>query len=242
MHREICNTNRSFGTLISGEIAKFYGNKGLKDDSIVFRLNGVAGQSLGAFLANGLSINLKGTANDYVGKGMNGGKIVIAPKFQGRGYACAGNTCLYGATGGKLYVAGIVGERFCVRNSGAVSVVEGTGDHACEYMTGGVVAILGNTGVNFGAGMTGGVAFVYDETRDFIDKLNQELVIAERIDTDDMDEARHFLKRLLRTHINETASFRATQILEDFRHAVRDFWIVRPKDMTKVPLNPEQGD
>ncbi|WP_442765628.1 glutamate synthase-related protein, partial [Sulfurospirillum cavolei] len=242
LHREICNTNRSFGTLISGEIAKFYGNKGLKDDSIVFRLNGVAGQSLGAFLANGLSINLKGTANDYVGKGMNGGKIVIAPKFQGRGYACAGNTCLYGATGGKLYVAGIVGERFCVRNSGAVSVVEGTGDHACEYMTGGVVAILGNTGVNFGAGMTGGVAFVYDETRDFIDKLNQELVIAERIDTDDMDEARHFLKRLLRTHINETASFRATQILEDFRHAVRDFWIVRPKDMTKVPLNPEQGD
>ena len=242
LHRSICNTNRSFGTLISGEIAKFYGNKGLKDDSIVFRLNGVAGQSLGAFLANGLSINLKGTANDYVGKGMNGGKIVIAPKFQGRGYSCAGNTCLYGATGGKLYIAGNVGERFCVRNSGATAVVEGTGDHACEYMTGGVVAILGNTGVNFGAGMTGGVAFIYDESRDFIDKLNQELVIAERIDTDDMDEARHFLKRLLRTHINETASFKATQILENFRHAVRDFWIVRPKDMTKVPLNPEQGD
>ena len=242
LHKKIANTNRSFGTRISGEIAKFYGNKGLKEDSISFRLNGVAGQSLGAFLANGISINLKGTANDYVGKGMNGGKIVIAPKFQGRGYSCAGNTCLYGATGGKLYVAGNVGERFCVRNSGATSVVEGTGDHACEYMTGGVVAILGNTGVNFGAGMTGGIAFVYDESRDFIDKLNQELVIAERIDTDDMDEARHFLKRLLRTHINETASFRATQILENFRHAVRDFWMVRPKDMTKVPLNPEQGD
>ena len=242
LHKKIANVNRSFGTLISGEIAKFYGNKGLKDDSISFRLNGVAGQSLGAFLANGISINLKGTANDYVGKGMNGGKIVIAPKYQGRGYSCAGNTCLYGATGGKLFVAGNVGERFCVRNSGATAVVEGTGDHACEYMTGGVVAILGNTGVNFGAGMTGGVAFVYDESRDFIDKLNQELVIAERIDTDDMDEARHFLKRLLRTHINETASFRATQILENFRHAVRDFWMVRPKDMTKVPLNPEQGD
>ncbi|MDD2384039.1 MAG: glutamate synthase large subunit [Sulfurospirillaceae bacterium] len=242
MKKQISNTNRSFGTLISGEIAKFYGNKGLKDDAISFRLNGVAGQSLGAFLANGISINLKGTANDYVGKGMNGGKIVIAPKYQGRGYSCAGNTCLYGATGGKLYVAGNVGERFCVRNSGATSVVEGTGDHACEYMTGGVVVILGNTGVNFGAGMTGGIAFVYDESRDFIDKLNQELVIAERIDTDDMDEARHYLKRLLRTHINETASFRATQILEDFRHAVRDFWMVRPKDMTKVPLNPEQGD
>ena len=242
LHKKIANTNRSFGTLISGEIAKFYGNKGLKDDSISFRLNGVAGQSLGAFLANGISINLKGTANDYVGKGMNGGKIVIAPKYQGRNYSCAGNTCLYGATGGKLYVAGNVGERFCVRNSGATAVVEGTGDHACEYMTGGLVAILGNTGVNFGAGMTGGVAFVYDESHDFIDKLNQELVIAERIDTDEMDEARHFLKRLLRTHINETASFRATQILENFRHAVRDFWMVRPKDMTKVPLNPEQGD
>lgn len=242
LHKKIANTNRSFGTLISGEIAKFYGNKGLKDDSISFRLNGVAGQSLGAFLANGISINLKGTANDYVGKGMNGGKIVIAPKYQGRNYSCAGNTCLYGATGGKLYVAGNVGERFCVRNSGATAVVEGTGDHACEYMTGGLVAILGNTGVNFGAGMTGGVAFVYDESRDFIDKLNQELVIAERIDTDEMDEARHFLKRLLRTHINETASFRATLILENFRHAVRDFWMVRPKDMTKVPLNPEQGD
>ena len=242
LHKKIANTNRSFGTLISGEIAKFYGNKGLKDDSISFRLNGVAGQSLGAFLANGISINLKGTANDYVGKGMNGGKIVIAPKYQGRNYSCAGNTCLYGATGGKLYVAGNVGERFCVRNSGATAVVEGTGDHACEYMTGGLVAILGNTGVNFGAGMTGGVAFVYDESHDFIDKLNQELVIAERIDTDEMDEARHFLKRLLRTHINETASFKATQILENFRHAVRDFWIVRPKDMTKVPLNPEQGD
>lgn len=242
LHKKIANTNRSFGTLISGEIAKFYGNKGLKDDSISFRLNGVAGQSLGAFLTNGISINLKGTANDYVGKGMNGGKIVIAPKYQGRNYSCAGNTCLYGATGGKLYVAGNVGERFCVRNSGATAVVEGTGDHACEYMTGGLVAILGNTGVNFGAGMTGGVAFVYDESRDFIDKLNQELVIAERIDTDEMDEARHFLKRLLRTHINETASFKATQILENFRHAVRDFWMVRPKDMTKVPLNPEQGD
>ncbi len=242
LHKKIANIHRSFGTLISGEIAKFYGNKGLKDDSISFRLNGVAGQSLGAFLANGITINLKGTANDYVGKGMNGGKIVIAPKYQGRGYSCAGNTCLYGATGGKLFVAGNVGERFCVRNSGATAVVEGTGDHACEYMTGGVVAILGNTGVNFGAGMTGGIAFVYDESRDFIDKLNQELVIAERIDTDDMDEARHFLKRLLRTHINETASFRATQVLENFRHAVRDFWMVRPKDMTKVPLNPEQGD
>ncbi len=242
VHKEIKNTNRSFGTLVSGEIAKYYGNDGLKEDSIIFNLKGTAGQSLGAFLTNGIKIDLVGSANDYVGKGMNGGKIVITPTYQKSDYAIAGNTCLYGATGGKLFVAGVVGERFCVRNSGATVVVEGTGDHACEYMTGGVVAILGNTGVNFGAGMTGGIAFVYDENREFIDKLNQELVIAVRVDIDEMDEAKHFLKRLLRTHINETDSKKAKKILEDFRHNVRDFWMVMPKDMTKIPLNPDEGD
>ena len=242
IHKKIRNINRSFGTLISGEIARYYGNKGLKEGSIVFNLQGIAGQSLGAFLTNGITLNLKGSANDYVGKGMNGGKIVITPTKQKKDYACAGNTCLYGATGGKLFVAGIVGERFCVRNSGATVVVEGTGDHACEYMTGGIVAILGNTGVNFGAGMTGGIAFVYDQNREFIDKLNQELVVAVRVDIDEMDEAKHFLKRLLRTHINETDSLKATDILKDFRHNVRDFWMVMPKDMTKIPLNPDEGD
>jgi len=242
IHKKIRNINRSFGTLISGEIARYYGNKGLKDGSIIFNLQGIAGQSLGAFLTNGITLNLKGAANDYVGKGMNGGKIVITPTKQKKDYACAGNTCLYGATGGKLFVAGIVGERFCVRNSGATVVVEGTGDHACEYMTGGIVAILGDTGVNFGAGMTGGIAFVYDQNREFIDKLNQELVIAVRVDIDEMDEAKHFLKKLLRTHINETDSLKATDILKDFRHNVRDFWMVMPKDMTKIPLNPDEGD
>ncbi len=242
IHKKIRNINRSFGTLISGEIARYYGNKGLKEGSIVFNLQGIAGQSLGAFLTNGITLNLKGSANDYVGKGMNGGKIVITPTKQKKDYACAGNTCLYGATGGKLFVAGIVGERFCVRNSGATVVVEGAGDHACEYMTGGIVAILGNTGVNFGAGMTGGIAFVYDQNREFIDKLNQELVVAVRVDIDEMDEAKHFLKRLLRTHINETDSLKATDILKDFRHNVRDFWMVMPKDMTKIPLNPDEGD
>ncbi len=242
IHKEIKNINRSFGALVSGEIAKYYGNEGLKEDSIVFKLKGTAGQSLGAFLTNGIKIDLKGSANDYVGKGMNGGKIVITPTFQREDYACAGNTCLYGATGGKLYVAGIVGERFCVRNSGATVVVEGTGDHACEYMTGGIVAILGSTGVNFGAGMTGGIAFVYDKGREFIDRLNQELVIAVRVDIDEMDEAKHFLKRLLRAHINETDSVKAKAILEDFRHNVRDFWMVMPKNMKKIPLNPDEGD
>ncbi len=242
IHKEIRNINRSFGTLISGEIAKYYGNEGLKEDSIKFKLKGTAGQSLGAFLTNGIKIDLTGSANDYIGKGMNGGKIVITPTFQREDYACAGNTCLYGATGGKLYIAGVVGERFCVRNSGATVVVEGTGDHACEYMTGGIVAILGSTGVNFGAGMTGGIAFVYDKEREFIDKLNQELVVAVRVDIDEMDEAKHFLKKLLRTHINETDSKKAKAILEDFRHNVRDFWMVMPKDMTKIPLNPDEGD
>lgn len=242
LHKTIQSTNRSFGALISGEIAKYYGDSGLQDDRIRFELSGIAGQSFGAFLINGIKIRLSGTANDYIGKGMSGGLIVIAPKHQREGHSSGGNTCLYGATGGKLFIAGEVGERFCVRNSGATTVVEGTGDHACEYMTGGVVTILGKTGVNFGAGMTGGVAFVYDVEHIFIDKLNQELVVAERIDTDNMDEARHFLKRQLRAHVNEAKSDKAKFILENFRHAVRDFWIVRPKDMTKTPLNPEEGD
>ncbi len=240
--KDICNINRSFGALISGEIAKYYGNQGLKESSIIFKMRGVSGQSLGAFLISGIAIYLEGAGNDYVGKGMSGGKIVITPKTQRDGYSCAGNTCLYGATGGKLYVAGSVGERFCVRNSGAITVVEGTGDHACEYMTGGVAVILGQTGVNFGAGMTGGVAFIYDKEHTFIDNLNQELVIATRIDTDEFDEERHFIKKLLRDYIDETHSKKAKYIIDNFRHTLRDFWIVRPKDMKKVPLNPEEGD
>jgi len=242
LKKEIQNINRSFGTLISGEIAKYYGNAGLDNDSITFKLTGVAGQSLGAFLSNGISIYLHGAGNDYIGKGMNGGKIIITPKTQSDKFSCGGNTCLYGATGGKLYIAGSVGERFCVRNSGTTAIVEGTGDHPCEYMTGGVVVILGKTGVNFGAGMTGGVAFVYDEEREFIDNLNQELVRATRIDTDESDEERHFIKKLLKNYVDETSSEKALHILENFRHTLRDFWIVRPKDLAKAPLNPEEGD
>jgi glutamate synthase (NADPH/NADH) large chain len=240
--KEIKNINRSFGTLISGEIAKYYGNDGLDEGSIKFKLHGVAGQSLGAFLSKGISIYLQGAGNDYIGKGMNGGKIVIVPRNQGEKFSCGGNTCLYGATGGKLFVAGNVGERFCVRNSGAVAVVEGTGDHPCEYMTGGVVVILGKTGVNFGAGMTGGMAFVYDEDHELIDNLNQELIGARRIDTDESDEERHFIKKLLQEYVDETASKKAQYILDNFRHTLRDFWIVRPKDLANAPLNPMEGD
>ncbi|WP_456380796.1 glutamate synthase large subunit [Hydrogenimonas sp.] len=242
IHRNICNLNRSFGARISGEIAKYYGDGGLPDDTIRIQLVGIAGQSFGAFLINGVTLRIDGVANDYVGKGMNGGKIIIAPLNQGERFSAAGNTCLYGATGGKLFVAGNVGERFAVRNSGALAVVEGTGDHACEYMTGGVVVILGRTGVNFGAGMTGGLAFVYDAEHTFVENINQELVEARRIDTDDTDEARHYLKRLLKEYYNETGSKKARCILDNFRMQIRNFWMVRPKELRKVPLNLDEGE
>ena len=242
LNKEISNLNRSFGALISGEIAQYYGDKGLKEDAIKLNLTGVAGQSFGAFLSKGISIHLKGAANDYVGKGMNGGKIIITSERQGAKYSVAGNTCLYGATGGKLYAAGSVGERFAVRNSGALAIVEGTGDHACEYMTGGVVVILGKTGINFGAGMTGGFSFIYDKDHDFFENLNNELVEAMRFDTDDGDEARHYLKKLLIDYEKETGSLVARKILDHFRIEIRNFWLVRPKEMKKLPLNPEKGD
>jgi glutamate synthase (NADPH/NADH) large chain len=224
----ICNLNRSFGTLISGEIAELYGDIGLPKDTITFNLTGTVGQSLGAFLSEGININVNGAGNDYIGKGMSGGKIVISAQNSGEKFNLGGNTCLYGATGGTLYINGQVGERFAVRNSGAISVVEGAGDHPCEYMTGGTIVILGKTGINFGAGMTGGVSFVYDKDRDFIDKINQELVEAIRIDTDEMDTERFDLKRLIRDYYEHTQSEKAKQILDKFRVEIRNFWMVRP--------------
>lgn len=241
IQRDIINLNRSFGAMLSGEIAKTYGDTGLSDDTITIKLKGIAGQSLGVFLNNGISIYLDGYANDYVCKGMHGGKVVITPTLNGEDFAAAGNTCLYGATGGELYINGSVGERFAVRNSGALSVVEGTGDHACEYMTRGTVVILGKTGINFGAGMTGGIAFVYDKDKEFIDKLNGELVLAKRIDTDESDEVMQHLKKILKKHYNETKSNKALSILSNFREEIRYFWLVMPKAM-KSPLNPREGN
>ncbi|WP_297431888.1 glutamate synthase large subunit [Sulfurimonas sp.] len=240
--REIKNIHRSFGTLVSGEIAEYYGDAGLKPDTIKINLSGIAGQALGAFLINGISIYLEGVANDYIGKGMHGGKIIITSQNEGEEFSAGGNTCLYGATGGKLYISGSVGERFAVRNSGAFAIVEGTGDNACEYMTGGVVVILGKTGINFGAGMTGGVSFVYDKEHEFVENVNHELVEAVRIDTDEGDEARHYLKRLLKDYVVETQSKKAQELLENFRVEVRNFWLVKPKNLTKLPLNLENGD
>ncbi len=241
IERTIMNTNRSFGTLISGEIARYYGDDGLPKDAITLKLRGVAGQSLGAFLADGVSIFLSGVANDYVGKGMHAGRIIITPEIYLEGASAVGNTCLYGATGGKLFVSGTAGERFGVRNSGALAVVEGTGDHACEYMTGGTVVVLGETGINFGAGMTGGAAFVYDRDKKFIDRLNQELVIARRIDVDDDNEGKLYLKKILISFHNRTRSPKARRILDNFREELAYFWMVTPKDM-KAPLNPKEGD
>ncbi len=242
IERTISNLNRSFGARISGEIAQYYGDKGLKSETIRINLSGIAGQALGAFLIPGVSIYLNGVANDYLCKGMHGGKVIITSKNEGEGFAAGGNTCLYGATGGKLYVSGSVGERFAVRNSGAFAIVEGTGDNACEYMTGGVVVILGKTGINFGAGMTGGISFVYDEDHSFIENVNRELVEAIRIDTDEGDEARHYLKKLLKDYVVETGSQKAKDLLENFRVEVRNFWLVKPKNLTKLPLNLENGD
>ena len=234
----ISNLNRSFGALTSGVIAKYYGDKGLPEDSIVYKLEGVAGQSFGVFLSRGMTLELKGVANDYVGKGMAGGKIIITPKKEG---AAAGNTCLYGATGGKLFVAGEVGERFAVRNSGAIAVVEGTGDHPCEYMTGGEVIILGKTGINFGAGMTGGVAFVYDKEHTFVDKINPELIEIRRIDIDENEKPKLYLKKRLIEYYNATGSKVAKYILDNFRSEVRHFWLVTPKD-NRPPLDPNDMD
>ncbi len=241
VNQKINNTHRTFGAYISGVIAEKFGNNGLPKDSITINLKGNAGQSLGAFLAPGLFIHLTGNANDYVGKGMHGGRIVIVPDNLQKVKSIAGNTCLYGATGGKLFIAGTAGERFAVRNSGALAVVEGTGDHPCEYMTGGTVVVLGETGINFGAGMTGGAAFVYDKNMTFFDKVNMELVKLDRIDTDDGEEARNYLKRILRSYHNRTQSPRAKAVLNNFLGELRFFWLVTPKDM-KSPLNPFEGN
>jgi len=238
---KICNLNRSFGTLTSGEIAEYYGDEGLESDSIVYKLKGTAGQGLGTFLNNGITIELDGVANDYIAKGMHGGKIVIVPPTQGENLSAGGNTCLYGATGGKLFIAGQVGERFAVRNSGAVAIVEGTGDHPCEYMTGGEVIILGKTGVNFGAGMTGGVAFVYDKDHTFIDNINPELIDIRRIDIDENEKAKLYLKKRLVEYYNATHSNKAKFLLDNFRSEVRHFWMVTPKD-NKIPLDPNAMD
>ena len=229
----ITNCDRSVGATLSGEIAKLYGNKGMSDKPLSLRFNGVAGQSFGVWNAGGLNLYLEGDANDYVGKGMAGGKIVICPPqesaFETQKTSIVGNTCLYGATGGQMFAAGCAGERFGVRNSGASAVIEGAGDHCCEYMTGGQITVLGNTGSNFGAGMTGGFAYVLDLDRSFVDKYNHELVEIHRISNYSMEEYRNHLRSVISEYCNETQSKWGQHILENFDDYIAKFWLVKPK-------------
>ena len=232
-HYELSNFNRSIGARVSGEIARRWGNYGMEDAPLTVRCSGNAGQSFGVWNAGGLNLYLEGDANDYVGKGMAGGRIVLRhpsrARFVAKDTIIMGNTCLYGATGGELYAAGLAGERFAVRNSGAVAVIEGAGDHCCEYMTGGAVCVLGRTGVNFGAGFTGGFAYVLDLERNFVDRYNHELIDISRIHPEAMQSNVQHLEALLERHVAETASVWAGEIVNDLRTFLPKFWVVKPK-------------
>lgn len=228
---DIFNLNRSTGTMLSGDIAKRYGAEGLPEDTIKFNFKGYSGQSFGAFGMSGLTLNLVGQSNDYIGKGLFGGKIIVkTPEIEGfeaENNIIGGNTILYGAIKGQVYINGMVGERFCVRNSGAEAVVEGVGDHGCEYMTGGRVAVLGPTGKNFAAGMSGGIAYVYDQQGDFKEKVNQLMVLAEKIE-DNAEEEK--LKLMIEKHVEYTNSSRGKEILDSWEENLGKFVrVIAPK-------------
>lgn len=240
----ISNTDRSVGALLSGKIASIHGNKGMKRSPINVAFNGTAGQSFGAWNAGGLNMVLTGDANDYVGKGMAGGKLVIRPPhgvaYKSHEAVIIGNTCLYGATGGHLYAAGRAGERFCVRNSGAKVVVEGIGDNGCEYMTGGIVTILGDTGVNFGAGMTGGFAYILDESGSFESRVNTELI--EVLNLENRAVLQEHLRGIISGHYQETGSTRAERILTGFEEQYAGlFKLVKPKTSDVETLLGHRG-
>ncbi len=229
------NSDRSIGARVSGEIARIHGNTGMEKTPLVVHFEGVAGQSFGVWNAGGLHMYLEGDANDYVGKGMAGGKIVIRPPairgFQSNRNVIMGNTCLYGATGGKLYASGVAGERFAVRNSGALAVVEGVGDHCCEYMTAGMVVVLGETGVNFGAGMTGGFAFVLDLESSLEERCNGEFVDILKVDSGLAEPHRRLLQATLRDFIAETDSRWARSIGDRFADYIGRFRVVKPRSL-----------
>src|SRR5690606_28695695 len=258
VEREIRNVNRTVGAMLSGEIARRHGHAGLKPDQLRVSFKGVAGQSFGAWAVHGVTLDLVGDANDYVGKGLSGGRVIVRqPAHVDRDPTeniVVGNTVLYGAIAGEAYFNGVAGERFAVRNSGAIAVVEGCGDHGCEYMTGGVVVVLGKTGRNFAAGMSGGVAYVYDPDSRFIDLCNPSMVdvlpISAERDEDDGagrpqqrpshvddfgmgDMLRHDAERLRilgARHKLHTGSKRAAQLLDDWDNALRKFVKVMPRD------------
>ncbi len=249
----ISNVNRAFGAMLSGAVARKYGHQGLAHDSITIKAKGTAGQSFGAWLAKGITIELEGEANDYVGKGMSGGKLIIYPPADSgigdaRDNIILGNTVLYGAISGEGYFNGVAGERFCVRNSGVIAVVEGIGDHGCEYMTGGVVVCLGLTGRNFAAGMSGGIAYVLDEADQFNLYCNQQMVTLEAVDEDvtdensdnllEADEAR--LQQLIGQHRHYTGSDIARRILDDWQAYRHKFIKVVPHDFRDALLKRQQ--
>ncbi|HSN29290.1 MAG TPA: glutamate synthase-related protein, partial [Kofleriaceae bacterium] len=231
----IDNTKRAAGTLLSGNLARQHGAKGLPDGAITVRFTGSAGQSFGAFLAPGVTLELTGDANDYIGKGMSGGRIIVKPpigaRFAAEENVIIGNVALYGATAGELYANGLGGERFAVRNSGARAVVEGVGDHGCEYMTGGVVVVLGAVGRNFAAGMSGGMAFVYDPTQQLRAKTNLEMVELEPL-VDDSDL--YLVYGLIEDHVRFTKSARGKKILDNWDNLVARFVKVMPTEYKRV--------
>ncbi|MGH7733141.1 MAG: glutamate synthase subunit alpha, partial [Gemmatimonadales bacterium] len=226
--------DRTVGTLLGYEITKRHGGAGLPDDSIELTFTGSAGQSFGAFVPRGVTLRLFGDANDYLAKGLSGARVIVRPPLEA-GFAAehqiiAGNVILYGATSGEVFVRGQVGERFCVRNSGATAVVEGVGDHGCEYMTGGRVVVLGPTGRNFGAGMSGGVAFVHDPERTFGELVNYDMVDLEPLVAED----RQWLADIVRRHTDETGSAVGGRLLGEWEAAVADFVKVMPRDYRRV--------
>jgi glutamate synthase (NADPH) large chain len=230
----ITNVDRVAGTIVGNEVTRAFGAKGLPEDTIRLKFHGSAGQSFGAFIPKGMTLELAGDANDYVGKGLSGGTIVIYPPdgspFKAEENIIAGNVAFYGATSGTAYISGIVGERFCVRNSGVNAVVEGVGDHGCEYMTGGTVVVLGETGRNFAAGMSGGTAYVLDEEGDFRERCNTDMVALEQLAEKDLE----LLKEMIEQHAKRTGSARATRILHDWRSYAHKFHKVMPTDYKRV--------
>jgi glutamate synthase (NADPH/NADH) large chain len=238
----IRNVNRTVGTMLGNAVTRRYGGVGLPDGTIDIHFRGSAGQSFGAFLPAGITLRLEGDANDYVAKGLSGGRVIVRPDrrapFAAEEHTIAGNVIAYGATGGEVFLRGLVGERFCVRNSGATAVVEGVGDHGCEYMTGGRVIVLGPTGRNFGAGMSGGIAFVYDPTDVFATKLNVEMVQLQQLDDDDLA----FVQRTVQAHFDHTESAVASRILDQWTVESALFKKVMPIDYSRVLGVMKQAD
>jgi glutamate synthase (ferredoxin) len=230
----IRNVNRTVGTILGSDLTRKYGFDGLPDDTITLKFQGSAGQSFGAFVSRGITLWLEGDSNDYTGKGLSGGKMIIYPPkeatFVPEENILIGNVALYGATAGSLFARGVAGERFCVRNSGAIAVVEGTGDHGCEYMTGGRVVIIGKTGRNFAAGMSGGIAYVFDADGDFEIRCNREMVDLEALDEEDLEIVRGLMER----HREYTGSTVADGLLAEWPAVAGKFVKVFPRDYKRA--------